>query len=54
MFGIAVLYRYAGSVRLSAIAPAASTNTTDTTLLFANIALARLRLLFKVSAVPFH
>ncbi len=53
LFGIALLYGYAGSVRLSAIAAAASSDTTSTTLLLAGLALVGLGLLFKIGAVPF-
>jgi NADH-quinone oxidoreductase subunit N len=54
LFGIAMLYGFAGSVRLSDIAAAAGTNTSNQTLLFAGIALTGLGLLFKIGAVPFH
>ena len=54
LFGIALLYGYAGSVRLSAIAAAASSDTSSTTLLLAGMALVGLGLLFKIGAVPFH
>ena len=58
LFGIAMLYRYAGSVRLPATAPSTSTSTststTDTALLLADIALARLGLLFKFDTMPLH
>jgi proton-translocating NADH-quinone oxidoreductase chain N len=54
LFGIAMLYGFAGSVRLSAIASAASSNTSGTTLLLAGLALVGLGLLFKIGAVPFH
>jgi NADH-quinone oxidoreductase subunit N len=54
LFGIAMLYGYAGSVRLSAIAAAATSNTGSTTLLLAGIALVGLGLLFKIGAVPFQ
>jgi NADH-quinone oxidoreductase subunit N len=54
LFGIAMLYGFSGSVRLSAIAAAASTNTSNSTLLYAGIALTGLGLLFKIGAVPFH
>ncbi|MGH3158330.1 MAG: NADH-quinone oxidoreductase subunit NuoN, partial [Streptosporangiaceae bacterium] len=53
LFGIALLYGYAGSVQLSAIASAATSNTGSTTLLLAGIALVGLGLLFKIGAVPF-
>ena len=54
LFGVAMLYGFAGSVRLSAIATAASSNTGSSTLLLAGIALTGLGLLFKIGAVPFH
>jgi NADH-quinone oxidoreductase subunit N len=54
LFGVAMLYGFAGSVSLSAIATAASTDTANSTLLFAGIALVGLGLLFKIGAVPFH
>jgi proton-translocating NADH-quinone oxidoreductase chain N len=54
LFGIAMLYGFAGSVRLSAIASAASSNTGSLTLLYAGIALLGLGLFFKIGAVPFQ
>jgi NADH-quinone oxidoreductase subunit N len=54
LFGVAMLYGFSGSVRLSAIASAASANTGNATLLYAGIALLGLGLLFKIGAVPFH
>ena len=54
LFGIAMLYGFAGSVQLGAIATAATSNTSQSTLLYAGIALTGLGLLFKVGAVPFH
>jgi proton-translocating NADH-quinone oxidoreductase chain N len=54
LFGIAMLYGFSGSVSLSAIASAASSNTTNSTLLYAGIALTGIGLLFKVGAVPFQ
>ena len=54
LFGIAMLYGFSGSVRLSAIASAAASNTSSATLLFAGIALTGLGLLFKIGAVPFQ
>src|SRR6202046_2563144 len=54
LFGIAMLYGFSGSVRLSAIASAAASNTTNATLLYAGIALVGLGLLFKIGAVPFQ
>jgi proton-translocating NADH-quinone oxidoreductase chain N len=54
LFGVAMLYGFAGSVRLSAIASAAATSTGNLTLLYVGIALLGLGLLFKIGAVPFH
>jgi proton-translocating NADH-quinone oxidoreductase chain N len=54
LFGIAMLYGFAGSVRLSAIAAAASANIGESTLLYAGIALLSLGLLFKIGAAPFQ
>ncbi len=54
LFGIAMLYGFSGSVRLSAIASAAASNTSNSTLLFTGIALTGLGLLFKIGAVPFQ
>jgi NADH-quinone oxidoreductase subunit N len=54
LYGIALLYGFAGSVRLSAIASAAQSDTANQTLLWAGLALLGLGLLFKIGAVPFH
>jgi proton-translocating NADH-quinone oxidoreductase chain N len=54
LFGVAMLYGFAGSVSLPAIASAATSNTANSTLLFAGIALVGTGLLFKIGAVPFH
>lgn len=54
LFGIALVYGFAGSVRLSAIASAVSTDTANETLLLAGMALIGLGLLFKIGAVPFQ
>jgi len=54
IFGIAMLYGYSGSVRLSAIATAAQSGTASATLLYAGIALVGIGLLFKIGAVPFQ
>src|SRR6202453_4903551 len=54
LFGVAMLYGFAGSVSLPAIAAAATSNTANATLLFAGIALVGTGLLFKIGAVPFH
>ncbi|MGH3395849.1 MAG: NADH-quinone oxidoreductase subunit NuoN [Streptosporangiaceae bacterium] len=54
IFGVAMFYGYAGSVRLSAIAAAAHAGTASATLLYAGIALVGMGLLFKIGAVPFQ
>jgi proton-translocating NADH-quinone oxidoreductase chain N len=54
LFGIAMLYGFSGSVRLSVIAAAAASDTGSATLLYAGIALVGLGLLFKIGAAPFH
>jgi proton-translocating NADH-quinone oxidoreductase chain N len=54
IFGIAMLYGYSGSVRLSAIAATAQSGTASATLLYAGIALVGIGLLFKIGAVPFQ
>jgi proton-translocating NADH-quinone oxidoreductase chain N len=54
LFGIAMLYGFSGSVRLSSIVSAAGTNPSSDTLLYAGIALTGLGLLFKIGAVPFQ
>ncbi len=54
LFGVAMLYGYAGSVRLSAIAAAATSNVTNSTLLYTGMALLGIGLLFKIGAVPFQ
>jgi proton-translocating NADH-quinone oxidoreductase chain N len=54
LFGIAMLYGFSGSVRLSAIASAASSNTSGSSLLYAGIALLSIGLFFKIGAVPFQ
>jgi proton-translocating NADH-quinone oxidoreductase chain N len=54
LFGIAMLYGFSGSVRLSAIAAAARVDTASSTLLYAGIALTGIGLLFKIGAVPFQ
>jgi proton-translocating NADH-quinone oxidoreductase chain N len=54
LFGIAMLYGFAGSVSLSAIASEAASNTSNATLLYAGIALTGIGLLFKIGAVPFQ
>jgi NADH-quinone oxidoreductase subunit N len=54
LFGVAMLYGYAGSVSLGAIAAAATSNLGSTTLLYAGMALLGIGLLFKIGAVPFQ
>ncbi len=54
LFGVAMLYGFAGSVRLSAILAASSTSTASAPLLYAGVALLGLGLLFKIGAVPFQ
>jgi proton-translocating NADH-quinone oxidoreductase chain N len=54
LFGVAMLYGFSGSVKLSAIAAAASSNTVSATLLYAGMALLGLGLLFKIGAAPFQ
>jgi NADH-quinone oxidoreductase subunit N len=54
LFGIAMLYGFAGSVSLATIATTVQAGTGSDTLLYAGIALTGLGLLFKVGAVPFH
>jgi proton-translocating NADH-quinone oxidoreductase chain N len=54
LFGIAMLYGFSGSVRLSVIASEAASNTANSTLLYAGIALLGVGLLFKIGAVPFQ
>jgi NADH-quinone oxidoreductase subunit N len=54
LYGIALLYGYAGTVSLSGIAEAVSSSATNDALLLFGIAFLAVGLLFKVSAVPFH
>jgi proton-translocating NADH-quinone oxidoreductase chain N len=54
LFGVAMLYGYAGSVQLAAIASVAQTGAASSTLLYAGIALLGIGLLFKIGAVPFQ
>jgi NADH-quinone oxidoreductase subunit N len=54
LFGVAMLYGFSGSVSLGAIAAAASSNTSSSTLLYAGVALLGIGLLFKIGAVPFQ
>ncbi|REE98045.1 NADH-quinone oxidoreductase subunit NuoN [Thermomonospora umbrina] len=54
LYGAALLYGFAGSVRLSDIAAKAGQGAGGETLLLAGIALLTVGLLFKLGAVPFH
>ncbi|MBC3189632.1 NADH-quinone oxidoreductase subunit NuoN [Pseudonocardia sp. C8] len=54
LYGIALLYGYAGSVRLAEISGAAAGTLASDTLLFAGLALLLVGLLFKGSVAPFH
>jgi NADH-quinone oxidoreductase subunit N len=54
LYGAALLYGYAGSVKLQDIATAVARNQHGNALLFAGIALLGMGLLFKVGAAPFH
>ena len=54
LYGVALLYGYAGSVRLSGIAEAVSADTGNDALLLVGTALLAVGLLFKVGAAPFH
>ena len=54
LYGLALLYGYSGSVRLSEISAAAAGTTRSDTLLFAGLALLLVGLLFKGSVAPFH
>jgi NADH-quinone oxidoreductase subunit N len=54
LYGVALLYGYANSVQLGAIARAVSGASGSDTLLFLGFGLLGVGLLFKVGAVPFH
>ena len=54
LFGVAMVYGYSGSVRLSDILTASSVNIGGSALLYAGMALLGLGLLFKIGAVPFQ
>jgi NADH-quinone oxidoreductase subunit N len=54
LYGIALLYGYAGSVRLGDIATVVSASSANDALLLIGIALLAVGLLFKVGAVPFQ
>ncbi|MEO6712014.1 MAG: NADH-quinone oxidoreductase subunit NuoN [Mycobacteriales bacterium] len=54
LYGIALLYGYAGSVSLSDLAGATAVPTSNEALLYAGFALLAVGLLFKAGAAPFH
>ena len=54
LYGLALLYGYAGSVKLADIATTASGTTRSDALLFGGLALLMVGLLFKGSVGPFH
>jgi len=54
LYGAALLYGYAGSINLSAIATAISGRSDQDGLLLIGLALLIVGLLFKIGAVPFH
>jgi NADH-quinone oxidoreductase subunit N len=54
IFGMALLYGFAGTVTFSGINDAILGSERNTLLLFSGIALVSVALLFKVAAVPFH
>ncbi|SDY59939.1 NADH-quinone oxidoreductase subunit N [Amycolatopsis xylanica] len=54
LYGLALLYGYAGSIKLSDIAAAAAGSDRSDTLLFAGMGLLVVGLLFKGSVGPFH
>ncbi len=54
IYGVALLYGYAGTVSLPGIAAAISTSTGNDALLLIGLALLAVGLLFKLGAVPFH
>src|SRR4051812_6248830 len=54
LYGIALLYGYAGTVRLSGIADAVTNAEGSDVLVLAGIGLVTVGLLFKASAAPFH
>jgi len=54
LYGMALLYGYAGTLSLTGIADALRTGADNTTLALIGTALVAVALLFKVGAVPFH
>ncbi|NGP07030.1 NADH-quinone oxidoreductase subunit NuoN [Rhodococcus sp. 14C212] len=54
LFGVALLYGYAGTVRLAGIADAVADRADGDTLVLIGAAMLAVGLLFKIGAVPFH
>ncbi|MEU7904212.1 NADH-quinone oxidoreductase subunit NuoN [Actinoplanes sp. NPDC049118] len=54
LFGVALLYGFAGAIDLAAIHTAVANPTRSEALLFGGLALLSIGLLFKCAAVPFH
>ncbi|MFI6400092.1 NADH-quinone oxidoreductase subunit NuoN [Rhodococcus coprophilus] len=54
VYGIALLYGYAGTVQLAGIADAVAAGTGDETIALIGVGLLSVGLLFKIGAVPFH
>jgi NADH-quinone oxidoreductase subunit N len=54
LYGVALLYGYAGAISFGAIHDAAIAGTHSDTLLFLGLALLSVGLLFKIGAAPFH
>lgn len=54
LYGMALLYGYAGTLSLTGIGSAVRSGSADTTLALIGASLVSVGLLFKVSAVPFH
>jgi len=54
LYGMALIYGFAGTLSLTGIAAALETRSDNTTLILLGTALVTVALLFKVGAVPFH
>jgi NADH-quinone oxidoreductase subunit N len=54
LFGIAMLYGFAGQVQFAAISQAVTNSANSRVLLFVGVSMVAVGLLFKVAAVPFH
>ncbi|WP_027341906.1 NADH-quinone oxidoreductase subunit NuoN [Hamadaea tsunoensis] len=54
LFGLALLYGFAGGITFAKINESAQNGTGNITLLYAGLALVSIGLLFKAAAVPFH